>query len=88
MSNLILVVLTSQVFPNMHPYPAEASGYVSLLRTGAEDYVWQNEFEAPAKEDLVIYELLMRDFTEEKKIMVEGVIEFYDARRNINFKWY
>ena len=58
--------ISEATFPNMHPYPAEASGYVSLLRTGAEDYVWQHDFEPPAKEDLVIYELLMRDFTNEK----------------------
>ena len=59
--------ISEATFPNMHPYPnAGADGYVSLLRTGAEEYVWQNDFEPPAKEDLVIYELLMRDFTEEK----------------------
>ena len=58
--------ISEATFPDMHPYPAEASGYVSLLRTGAEDYVWQHEFEPPAKEDLVIYELLMRDFSNEK----------------------
>jgi len=51
-------------FPNLHPYPVnKATGNVSLLRTGAENYQWQNDFEPPAKEDLVIYELLMRDFT-------------------------
>lgn len=58
--------ISEATFPDMHPYPDAADGYVSLLRTGAEDYVWQNEFEPPAKEDLVIYELLMRDFTDEK----------------------
>ncbi len=59
--------ISEATFPNMHPYPTDkADGYVSLLRTGAEDFVWQNDFEPPAKEDLVIYELLMRDFTEEK----------------------
>jgi glycosidase len=51
-------------FPNLHPYPLDkADGYVSLLRTGAESFQWQHDFEPPAKEDLVIYELLMRDFT-------------------------
>lgn len=59
--------ISASTFPNMHPYPAEkTSGYASLLKTGAEDYQWQNEFVAPEKEDLVIYELLMRDFTSEK----------------------
>lgn len=59
--------ISSATFPDMHPYPIDkADGYVSLLRTGAEDYEWQNDFIPPAKEDLIIYELLMRDFTEEK----------------------
>lgn len=59
--------ISDSTFPDMHPYPIDkADGYVSLLRTGAEGYEWQNDFVPPAKEDLVIYELLMRDFTDEK----------------------
>lgn len=59
--------ISEATFPDMHPYPNDkADGYISLLRTGAEDYVWQHDFVPPAKEELVIYELLMRDFTEEK----------------------
>ena len=59
--------ISSETFPDMHPYPVdEADGYVSLLRTGAEEFNWQNDFVSPEKEDLVIYELLMRDFTKEK----------------------
>lgn len=61
------IYISEATFPDMHPYPYDhADGYVSLLRTGAEDYSWQYEFEPPAKEDLVIYELLMRDFSDEK----------------------
>jgi len=61
------VFISESTFPDMHPYPTEhANGYVSLLRTGAEDYQWQHEFTPPANEDLVIYELLMRDFTDAK----------------------
>ncbi|MDF1696435.1 MAG: alpha-amylase family glycosyl hydrolase [Saprospiraceae bacterium] len=58
--------ISEATFPNMHPYPAAADGYVSLMKTGAEDYQWQHDFVSPAKENLVIYELLMRDFTNEK----------------------
>ena len=59
--------ISETTFPDMHPYPSDnADGYVSLLRTGAEDYQWQHDFIPPAKENLVIYELLMRDFTDEK----------------------
>lgn len=56
--------ISDMTFPNLHPYPLDkADGYISLLRTGAENFQWQHDFEPPAKEDLVIYELLMRDFT-------------------------
>jgi len=54
-------------FSDLHPYPeGKTNGYASLLKTGAEDYIWNNDFTAPLNEDLVIYELLMRDFTSEK----------------------
>ena len=38
---------------------------MTLLRPGYPEYTWQvNDFERPAKTDLVIYELLLRDFLE------------------------
>lgn len=51
-------------YPNIHPYPlGETDGIVSLLRPGAEGYNWQvDDFTAPPSEELVIYELLLRDF--------------------------
>jgi len=59
--------IDEETFPNMHPYPnGKTNGYVSLLKTGSEDYTWQNDFSPPKKEDLVIYEFLMRDFSDEK----------------------
>ncbi|MFT4535063.1 MAG: hypothetical protein ACJA1A_001604 [Saprospiraceae bacterium] len=59
--------IDESTFPDLHPYPAgKTNGYASLLKTQSEEYVWENEFTAPLKEDLVIYELLMRDFTSEK----------------------
>ena len=40
-----------------------ATGVVSVFETGREPYAWQvDDFERPAPEDLVIYELLVRDF--------------------------
>ncbi len=59
--------IDESTFPNLHPYPTgKTNGYASLLKTDSEDYIWKNDFTAPLKEDLVIYELLMRDFTSEK----------------------
>jgi len=51
-------------YPNLPNYPSGKTNHaVTLLRTGDSDYVWQHtNFTKPAKTDLVIYELLIRDF--------------------------
>ena len=56
--------IPAETYPNIHPYPVgQTTGIVSLLQPGAEAYNWQvNDFVAPPEEELVIYELLMRDF--------------------------
>ncbi|MBN2175205.1 MAG: Por secretion system protein [Bacteroidales bacterium] len=53
-------------YPNLKPYPTGyGQGIVSVLQTNQEVYAWQNNgFTAPDVTDLVIYELLVRDFTE------------------------
>lgn len=53
-----------ETYPDLPPYPSDkASGIVSVLQTDASPYDWQvNNFEAPEVSDLVIYELLLRDF--------------------------
>ena len=50
-------------YPDLKPYPAGQEGLVSVLQTNQQPFEWQNEdFEAPAVTDLVVYELLIRDF--------------------------
>ncbi|WP_266206057.1 DUF4961 domain-containing protein [Pontibacter kalidii] len=50
-------------YPNLKPYPTGASGIVSVLQTEQQEYSWLAEnFERPAVDQLVIYELLVRDF--------------------------
>ena len=51
-------------YPNLPTYPTgQTSHAVTLLRTGDAVFNWQNtSFQAPAKTDLVIYEILIRDF--------------------------
>ena len=52
------------VFPNLHPYPTgKTTGIVSLCQPGAPSYDWQvNNFQKPDQTNLVVYEMLMRDF--------------------------
>jgi glycosidase len=51
-------------YPNLPDYPSGSTSHaVTLLRTGDEDFNWQtNSYELPEKTDLIIYELLLRDF--------------------------
>ena len=51
-------------YPNLKPYPTgKTNQMVSVLQTNQTPYQWQvTDFQKPAKTDLVIYELLLRDF--------------------------
>ncbi len=50
-------------YPNPIPYPSNANGFVTVIEPGKTPYNWTNtNFMPPAKKDLIIYELLVRDF--------------------------
>jgi glycosidase len=61
--------IPSSVYPNLKQYPAKALNNnwyfnrVSVLQTGQTPYEWQaSSYEKPLKENIVVYELLIRDF--------------------------
>ena len=55
------------VYPNLPPYPAGQDFEVSVIQTQQPTYPWVvTEFAKPAKENLIVYELLVRDFTTQK----------------------
>lgn len=58
--------ISDETYPGLKPYPAEyTTGIASVLQTGRTPYEWKHpEFTPPDKENLVIYELLVRDFLE------------------------
>lgn len=61
--------IPATTYPNIKPYPIQTEDIVSVFQTGEKAYKWNiKNFIAPAKEDLIIYELLIRDFTEESSI--------------------
>ena len=57
--------ISSTTYPNLKPYPAgKTSGIVGILQTAKPAYNWQvTNFTKPDKRNLIIYELLVRDFT-------------------------
>ncbi|WP_334058594.1 alpha-amylase family glycosyl hydrolase [Polaribacter sp. P097] len=58
------IYIDSTTYPNLPSYPSnKTTDAVTFFKTGETDYVWQTtNFTKPAKTDLVIYELLIRDF--------------------------
>ncbi len=56
--------ISNSTYPNLKSYPAGQDGIVSVFQTEQDEYEWQNTgFEQPAVTDLIVYELLVRDFT-------------------------
>ena len=58
--------ISDNTYPNMLDYPSgKTQGIATVLQTAQSQYNWNTtNFVAPNNEDLVIYELLIRDFTE------------------------
>lgn len=57
--------IPAETFPDLPEYPEEMSGRVTWLRTSPEEYTWQNDdFERPDQKDLIVYEMLVRDFVD------------------------
>ncbi|MAO64564.1 MAG: alpha-amlyase [Balneola sp.] len=58
--------ISEATFPDLPEYPSnQTSGWVTLVHPGKADYDWQvTDFEKPDKDELIIYELLIRDFIE------------------------
>ena len=59
--------IPSSVYPNLTSYPSAFTNFpVTAFTIKEEEYDWQTpNFEKPAREDLIIYELLIRDFDQD-----------------------
>ena len=55
--------ISSSTYPGLRAYPSQTSGYVSAFEIGRSSYTW-SDFKVEDDDDLIIYELLLRDFTE------------------------
>ncbi|MCS3530416.1 alpha-amylase family glycosyl hydrolase [Chryseobacterium sp. JUb7] len=59
--------ISQATYPNLPQFPAGQEFEVSMFKTGQTPYNWQiTSFQRPPKDNLVVYELLLRDFTQEK----------------------
>lgn len=69
-------------YPNLPPYPAGQEREVTVLQTGQTPYNWTvTNFTKPAKDDLVIYEVLVRDFDADRSY--QSLIDKIDYFKNL-----
>ncbi|SIT84515.1 alpha-amylase family glycosyl hydrolase [Pontibacter indicus] len=77
--------IPTSTYPNLKAYPAGAEGIVSILQTNQPGYTWKvTNFERPDPENLVIYELHVRDFIEARNYKVLADTLTYLKRLGIN----
>jgi|GEM_PF-216292 len=73
--------IPESTYPNMPPYPdLQATGPVSVFTPGEDDFEWTDDtFVRPDQENLVIYELLVRDFSEERTLkFIEDSLDYLE----------
>lgn len=78
--------ISSEIYPNLTPYPkGKTAGAVTAFKVQEESFPWAHSegFVAPDAKDLMIYELLVRDFTHEGSI--EAVRKQLDYIQEMGF---
>ncbi|MEP7255031.1 MAG: alpha-amylase family glycosyl hydrolase [Ferruginibacter sp.] len=75
--------INATTYPGLKPYPTGlTTGLVSILQTAEPQYNWQvNNFVKPDKRNLMVYELLIRDFTAEHSY--QSLIDSLQYLKNI-----
>lgn len=77
--------IPEESYPNLPEYPYEfgIEREITAFQTGLQDYNWQvDNFEKPNEEDLVIYEVLIRDFDSERTF--QNLINRIDYFKQLN----
>lgn len=72
----------SSTYPNIPSYPSGQEREVTVLQTGQTPYNWTNtSFTKPKKEDLIVYEVLVRDFDSNRNF--QDLINKIDYFKNL-----
>jgi glycosidase len=76
-------IITQNRYPGLLPYPTGKTSFqATYLQTGQEKYSWKNtSYTKPKPEELVVYELLVRDFDERRNYA--AVIERLDYLKSL-----
>lgn len=78
--------INPQTFPNLLPYPTGKTNFpVGVLHPGKTPYNWDNSiaYTRPAPDELVVYELLIRDFDQDHTY--QSVIDRLDYIDSLGF---
>lgn len=76
--------IPSNSYPNLPTYPTGQEREVTVLKTGQTAYPWSNEttnFVKPNKDNLVVYEVLIRDFDANRNF--QTLIDKIDYFKNL-----
>lgn len=75
--------IPASTYPNLPTYPAGQEREVTVLQTNQTPYNWQvTNFSKPKKEDLIIYEVLVRDFDTNRNF--QDLIDRIDYFKDLN----
>lgn len=75
--------IPSSSYPNLPAYPDGQEREVTVLQTAQADYNWQvTNFQKPKIEDLIVYEVLVRDFDADRNY--QDLIEKINYFKNLN----
>ena len=74
--------IPSSSYPSLPTYPVGQEREVTVLQTGQTPYAWTNtSFTKPKKEDLLVYEVLIRDFDSNRNF--QDLINKMDYFKNL-----
>ncbi|WP_244828371.1 alpha-amylase family glycosyl hydrolase [Carboxylicivirga sediminis] len=78
--------IPEDIYPNLKAYPeGKTDEIVSVFTTADQTFIWEvNNFVAPSPEELVVYEVLIRDFTDNKDIKTITDTLSYLKRLGVN----
>ncbi|WP_047550605.1 alpha-amylase family glycosyl hydrolase [Psychroserpens sp. Hel_I_66] len=75
--------ISPATYPNLPEYPIGQDREVTVLQTGQTAYNWQvDDFTPPNEEDLIVYEVLVRDFDADRNY--QDLIDKIDYFKNLN----
>ncbi|MFM9983704.1 MAG: alpha-amylase family glycosyl hydrolase, partial [Flavobacteriales bacterium] len=75
--------IPSEIYPNIPAYPScQTSQIISTFKINDEDFVWTDQsFNRPPKTRLIVYELLARDFSDERSY--QAILDSLDYLDNL-----